>query len=117
LLPKDELEQRAVATVATVGTGQRRSRRLGDVAGVGVRLLAEGEDLARPHLIDVDDAVIIAGVDEAVVAGGRDLVESMMDELREIHLGVSRPDPTAPLASDLLRAAYEAALADEPSGV
>jgi DNA-binding HxlR family transcriptional regulator len=44
--------------------------------------------------------------------GGPDLIDAMIDELREIHLGVPRPDPNAPLASDLLRAAYEATLAD-----
>ena len=44
--------------------------------------------------------------------GGRELVDAMIDELREIHLGVPRPDPSAPLASDLLRAAYEATLTD-----
>lgn len=47
--------------------------------------------------------------------GGPELVEAMMDELREIHLGVPRPDPDAPRPSELLRAAYEAALS-EPDG-
>jgi DNA-binding HxlR family transcriptional regulator len=42
--------------------------------------------------------------------GGPDLVAAMIDELREIHLGIPRPDPDSPLASDQLRAAYEAAL-------
>ena len=44
--------------------------------------------------------------------GGDDLVQAMIDELRQIHLGISRPDPDAPLASEQLRAAYEAALID-----
>ena len=35
---------------------------------------------------------------------------AMIDELREVHLGVPRPDPDAPRASELLAAAYEAAL-------
>ena len=47
--------------------------------------------------------------------GGPDLVAAMMDELRELHLGVPRPDPNAPRASDRLRAAYEAALLDTAS--
>ncbi|HVL24290.1 MAG TPA: helix-turn-helix domain-containing protein [Thermomicrobiales bacterium] len=42
--------------------------------------------------------------------GGPDLVAAMMDELRELHLGVPRPDAGAPRPSDLLRAAYEAAM-------
>lgn len=47
--------------------------------------------------------------------GGPDLVAAMMDELRELHLGVPRPDPEAPRPSEQLHAAYEAALA-EPRG-
>ena len=47
--------------------------------------------------------------------GGPDLVQAMIDELREDHLGVPRPDPNAPRASDQLRAAYEASLIDGPA--
>lgn len=42
--------------------------------------------------------------------GGSPLVEAMMDELREIHLGIPRPDPDAPRPSDQLQAAYAAAV-------
>jgi DNA-binding HxlR family transcriptional regulator len=42
--------------------------------------------------------------------GGPELVAALMDELREIHLGLPRPDPAAPRPSDQLRAAFEAAL-------
>lgn len=42
--------------------------------------------------------------------GGPSLIEAMTDELREIHLGVPRPNPSTPLASQQLRAAYEATL-------
>jgi hypothetical protein len=37
----------------------------------------------------------------------------MMDELRELHLGVPRPDADAPRPSEQLRAAYESAMSDE----
>ncbi len=47
--------------------------------------------------------------------GGPELVAAMMDELRELHLGIPRPDPAAPRASDQLRAAYETATADSAS--
>lgn len=46
---------------------------------------------------------------------GPDFVQSMMAELREVHLGVPRPDSNAPRASDQLRAAYEASFIDEKS--
>jgi DNA-binding HxlR family transcriptional regulator len=45
--------------------------------------------------------------------GGSDLVEAMMDELREVHLGIPRPDPEAPRASELLATAYDAAARDQ----
>ena len=47
--------------------------------------------------------------------GGPDLA-AMMDELRELHLGVPRPDADVPRPSELLRAAYEAAISDGASG-
>jgi hypothetical protein len=37
----------------------------------------------------------------------------MMDELRELHLGIPRPDADAPRASEQLRAAYDAAMRDD----
>ena len=45
--------------------------------------------------------------------GGPELVEAMMDELREFHLGIPRPDPDAPRPSEQLRAAYEAVMSDD----
>jgi DNA-binding HxlR family transcriptional regulator len=44
--------------------------------------------------------------------GGPELVGRLMDELRELHLGIPRPDPGAPRASAELQAAYEAAMRD-----
>jgi hypothetical protein len=41
----------------------------------------------------------------------------MMDELRDLHLGLPRPDADAPRASELLRAAYEAAMGDGADSV
>ncbi|WP_029088601.1 winged helix-turn-helix transcriptional regulator [Brevibacterium album] len=48
--------------------------------------------------------------------GGPALVEAMMDELRETHLGIPRPDPDAPRPSEQLREAYAEALGDQRSG-
>ncbi|WP_394552611.1 winged helix-turn-helix transcriptional regulator [Agromyces sp. MMS24-JH15] len=47
---------------------------------------------------------------EVLRDGGPELVAAMMDELRERHLGIPRPDPDAPLPSALLREAYLAAV-------
>ncbi len=49
--------------------------------------------------------------------GGPELVAAMMDELRELHFGVPRPDPDAPRPSEQLRAAYEAAMSDDDGSV
>jgi DNA-binding HxlR family transcriptional regulator len=43
---------------------------------------------------------------------GPSLWEDLMDELREVHLGVPRPNPDRPLASRLLQEAYERAVAE-----
>lgn len=43
--------------------------------------------------------------------GGPALWADFMDELREIHLGIPRPHPERPRASDRLREAYEQAVA------
>jgi DNA-binding HxlR family transcriptional regulator len=42
--------------------------------------------------------------------GGPRLVDEFMDELREIHLHIPRPNPDSPRPSDQLRAAYDAAV-------
>lgn len=44
--------------------------------------------------------------------GGPRLWEDLMDELREAHLGIPRPNPDRPRASELLQAAYEQALTE-----
>ena len=49
--------------------------------------------------------------------GGPALVAAMMDELRERHLGLPRPDADAPRPSEQLRAAYEAAMSDGADSV
>jgi DNA-binding HxlR family transcriptional regulator len=49
--------------------------------------------------------------------GGSELVAMMMDELRELHLGIPLPDPDAPRASELLKHAFDAVMStDETQG-
>lgn len=43
--------------------------------------------------------------------GSPHLVDELMDELRELHLGVTRENPKSPTASERLQQAYEAAIA------
>ncbi|MFT4084360.1 MAG: helix-turn-helix domain-containing protein [Nocardioides sp.] len=49
-----------------------------------------------------------------ILAESPDLVDDLIDQLREIHLGVPRPHPERPLASARLQQAFEAAM--EASG-
>lgn len=42
--------------------------------------------------------------------GGPELVEAMMDELRELHLGIPLPDGERPRASERIRDAYDRAV-------
>jgi hypothetical protein len=48
--------------------------------------------------------------------GGPELVDALMDELRELHLGVPRPDPDAPRPSQQLAVAYQRAVGDAETG-
>ena len=45
--------------------------------------------------------------------GGPKLWSEFMDELRELHLGIPRPDADVPRAGEQLRAAYDAAMRDD----
>lgn len=45
-----------------------------------------------------------------ILAETPDLVDGLMDELRELHLGIPRSDPPRPSASDRLQREYEAAM-------
>lgn len=45
-----------------------------------------------------------------ILAESPELVDDLMDELREAHLGAALPDPTRPRASQRLQAEYEAVL-------
>lgn len=47
--------------------------------------------------------------------GGPPMWADLMDELREAHLGIPRPDPARPRASEQLTAAYHRALASPAS--
>ncbi len=49
--------------------------------------------------------------------GGPELVAAMMDELRELHLGIPRPDPDTPRPSKQLQAAYQTAMRDATGGL
>ena len=61
------------------------------------------EFLTKP----IDDVMLFARVRSLT------RLKSVIDELRDLHLGIPRPNPDAPRASDQLRAAYEAAVLDE----
>lgn len=45
-----------------------------------------------------------------ILTDSPELVDDLMDELRELHLGIPRSDPERPLASGRLQQAFEAAM-------
>jgi DNA-binding HxlR family transcriptional regulator len=47
---------------------------------------------------------------EVLRDGGPELLDQLMAELRQLHLGLPGPGPEGPRASDKLRSAYEAAM-------
>lgn len=51
-----------------------------------------------------------------ILAESPELVDDLMDELRETHLGVPREDPHRPKASERLQAEFEATLGDSVPG-
>ncbi|WP_245564129.1 winged helix-turn-helix transcriptional regulator [Nocardia testacea] len=50
-----------------------------------------------------------------ILAESPGLVDDLIDELREVHLGIPRRAPERPLASERLQQAFEAATNSEPS--
>lgn len=74
-----------------------------------IPLMAEMGAWGRRHLPVTRTLSVRA---ELLEAGGRELWNDFMDELRETHLGIPRAN-TGPRASEKLRAAYLQAMAEE----
>ncbi len=107
--------QRLVAAGLLVREETRRGQRAAySLTEAGIQVLPIMVALGNWGLAHRDGERRLRVRAELLRDGGPALLQAMIDELREVHLGVARPDPDAPVASEQLRAAYEAALLDPP---
>ena len=107
------LRQLVAAGLLTRDDARRGQRAAYSLTEAGIQVLPIMVALGTWGLAHRDGEHRLRTRAELLRDGGSELVEAMMDELRERHLGVPRPHPGAPRASEQLRAAYEAAICEE----
>lgn len=102
------LVARGLLTHERAGRGRRGTYSLTEAGIQTVPILAALGSWGLRHRPTTPELGIRARLLEE---GGPPLWRDLMDELREVHLGIPRPDPTRPRPSRLLQEAYERALA------
>ncbi len=107
------LKQLVAAGLLTRNDARRGQRAAYSLTEAGIQVLPVLVALGNWGLAHCDGERRLRVRAELLRNGGPGLLEAMMDELRELHLGVPRPDADAPRASEQLRAAYQAALGDK----
>ena len=111
------LKRLVAAGLLTRDTARRGQRVAYSLTEAGIQVLPVMVALGTWGLAHRDGEPRLRVRAELLRDGGPELVAAMMDELREIHLGVPRPDADAPRPSDQLNAAYEAAMSDGAGSV
>ena len=101
------LKQLTAAGLLTRQDANRGQRAMYSLTEAGIQVLPIMVALGNWGLVHRDGSRRLRVRAELLRDGGHELVAAMMDELREVHLGSPRPDPSAPRPSDRLRAAYE----------
>jgi DNA-binding HxlR family transcriptional regulator len=104
------LKQLVAAGLLTRDEARRGQRAAYSLTEAGIQTLPVMVALANWGLAHRDGERRLRVRAELLRDGGPELVVAMMDELREQHLGIPRPDPDAPRPSEQLRAAYRAAI-------
>lgn len=107
------LKQLTAAGVLTREDTQRGQRAKYSLTEAGIQVLPIMVALGNWGLAHCDGTQRLRVRAELLRDGGDDLVGRMMDELRELHLGIPLPDPEAPRASEQLQRAYEAVMAND----
>jgi DNA-binding HxlR family transcriptional regulator len=100
------LKQLTAAGLLTREEADRGQRAMYSLTEAGIQVLPTMVALGNWGLTYRDGSPRLRVRAELLRDGGPELVTEMMDELRELHLGVPRPDPTVPRPSERLRAAY-----------
>jgi DNA-binding HxlR family transcriptional regulator len=101
------LKQLTAAGLLTREDAHRGQRAMYSLTEAGIQVLPIMVALGNWGLAHRDGSLRLRVRAELLRDGGPELVADMMDELRELHLGIPRPDPTAPRPSERLRAAYD----------
>jgi DNA-binding HxlR family transcriptional regulator len=101
------LKQLTAAGLLTRQDANRGQRAMYSLTEAGIQVLPIMVALGNWGLVHRNGSRRLRVRAELLRDGGSELVAAMMDELREVHLGSPRPDPSAPRPSDRLRAAYE----------
>lgn len=104
------LKQLTTSGLLTRADAQRGQRAMYSLTEAGIQVLPVMAALGTWGLAHRDGTRRLRVRAEVLRDGGTELVDAMMDELRELHLGIPRPDPEAPRPSQRFRAAYDAAM-------
>jgi DNA-binding HxlR family transcriptional regulator len=104
------LKQLVAAGLLSRESARRGQRAAYSLTEAGIQVLPVMAALGTWGLAHRDGERRLRVRAELLRDGGPELVAAMMDELREVHLGVPRPNAGAPRPSEQLRAAYEAAM-------
>ncbi|GAA3734075.1 helix-turn-helix domain-containing protein [Plantactinospora mayteni] len=107
------LKRLTAAGLLTRQDAQRGQRVTYSLTEAGIQVLPIMVALGNWGLIHRDGSRRLRVRAELLRDGGPELLTRFMDELREIHLGIPRPDPDAPRASEQLRTAYETAMREQ----
>ena len=111
------LKQLVAAGLLSRDAARRGQRAAYSLTEAGIQVLPVMVALGNWGLAHRDGEHRLRVRAEVLRDGGPELVAAMIDELRELHLGVPLPDADAPRASERLRAAYEAAVGDGTGNV
>jgi DNA-binding HxlR family transcriptional regulator len=104
------LKQLTAAGLLTREDAHRGMRAKYSLTEAGIQVLPVMVALGNWGLANRDGTRRLRVRAELLRDGGPELVERMMDELRELHLGTPLPDPDAPRASEQLQRAYDAVI-------
>jgi DNA-binding HxlR family transcriptional regulator len=109
------LKQLTAAGLLTREAANRGQRAKYSLTEAGIQVLPIMVALGNWGLAHRDGSRRLRVRAELLRDGGPDFLAAMMDELREAHLGIPRPDPTAPPPSGRLQAAYHTAMSVHPA--
>jgi DNA-binding HxlR family transcriptional regulator len=101
------LKQLTAAGLLTREDAHRGQRAMYSLTEAGIQVLPIMVALGNWGLAHREGSERLRVRAELLRDGGPDVVAGLMDELRELHRGIPRPDPCAPRPSERLRAAYD----------